>query len=428
MPTHLLCVGDIHLGRKPSRIPADLADSGVPSGALSPAAAWRRVVQVAQERGVDAVVLAGDVVESDNRFFEAYGPLHAGVQQLLSAGIPVIGVAGNHDVEVLPRLAAELEGFVLLGAGGRWETHVVQGRDGSAVRLLGWSFPARRVTTSPLDTVPRGDTGDLPLIGLLHCDLDGRGGPYAPVSSAALQAAPGDAWLLGHIHQPSIRPGARPCGYLGSLTGLDPSEVGQRGAWLLTAGGPGQVLLERLPVAPLRWERVDVDLANVTFGDDLEPAIVAAVRGAHVRLASELGDTRAIGCRVHLVGACPAHRAVVQALAVRDPRTLRIPLDDRVYFVESVEDDARQALDLAALAAGSDPPGLLARLLLALERGGPDADRLVDAAVVELERTVAQPNWAALDSVEDLRTTARRDLERAGRAALDDLLAQRDTR
>src|SRR5262245_1795132 len=128
MEAKLLCIGDMHLGRRPARLPADLE---VDASELGPAAAWKRCTAFAIAERVDAVLLAGDVVESANRFFEAFGVLERGVRELEAAGIRTIGVAGNHDVEVLPRLADEIAGFHLLGRGGRWES-VEVARDGRA--------------------------------------------------------------------------------------------------------------------------------------------------------------------------------------------------------------------------------------------------------------------------------------------------------
>ena len=87
----LLAVGDIHLGRTPSRLPPELADR---ARELGPAEAWRRAVNAAIAAEVGAVLLAGDVVERDDDFFEAYRELSQGVKRLTDAGIAVIGVAG----------------------------------------------------------------------------------------------------------------------------------------------------------------------------------------------------------------------------------------------------------------------------------------------------------------------------------------------
>ena len=100
MSVRILCTGDIHLGRRPSRVP-----EGLDARALGPARAWEALVEKAIELPVDAAALTGDIVDESNKLYEAYSVLQKGVERLLEAGIAVFAVAGNHDYNVLPRLA-----------------------------------------------------------------------------------------------------------------------------------------------------------------------------------------------------------------------------------------------------------------------------------------------------------------------------------
>jgi len=198
---------------------------------IGPAGTWKRIVDAAIEHKVDAVALAGDLVERDNAMFEAYGPLATGVRKLVEQGIIVAGVAGNHDTRVLPKLAAEIDGFHLLGPGGTWSSLPVSGDGGSSVNLVGWSFPSHHHTASPLHTPPPRPDGIN--LGLLHADLFDAGSRYAPVKSADLQSVGYRGWFLGHIHKPDpILTDGTPF-YLGSVTGLKPTETGCHGPVLV---------------------------------------------------------------------------------------------------------------------------------------------------------------------------------------------------
>ena len=88
----LLAIGDIQLGRIPSRLPEELAGR---AHGLGPAEAWHWAVDAAIAAGAKAVLLAGDVVERADDFFEAYRELSRGVKRLADADIAIIGVAGN---------------------------------------------------------------------------------------------------------------------------------------------------------------------------------------------------------------------------------------------------------------------------------------------------------------------------------------------
>ena len=74
MAFRFLAAGDIHLGRRPARVPPDQDVSE-----FAPRRAWRALVQTAIAQQVDAIALTGDVVDQDNRFYEAFSDLQDGV-------------------------------------------------------------------------------------------------------------------------------------------------------------------------------------------------------------------------------------------------------------------------------------------------------------------------------------------------------------
>ena len=424
-PMQLLCLSDIHIGRQPARIPADVVEQcgGRPPG---PALAWERAVDLAIERGVAAVLLAGDVVEQEDDFYEALRDLRHGVERLEASGIPVLGVTGNHDVRVLPRLAERVPGFRLLGAGGVWEEAFIEGGDGERLRVLGWSFPEPIVRTSPLAAglPPRADT---PTVGLLHCDRDQPGSAYAPVASAELAAAPVDAWLLGHIHKPDALVGARPMGYLGSLTGLDPGETGAHGPWLMTLAGDGHIAMEQIPLAPLRWAEVAVPVDELETAEGIHAAVTDALAALHAQLSALARRPDAVGCRLLFTGRTHLRGAIERALAADDPRRIPQARDATVYFVHDWRMNVLPAIDLEALARGSDPAALLAHKIVVL-RGGDSGERreLLASARRRLDPLPARRPFHVLGADAPDEETLAATLESAALRALDELLAQHE--
>ena len=150
----ILAVGDVHLGTNCSGVPDFVSSWGVDPKELTPAAALNLVTDLGIEQNVDAVLFAGDLVESTNARYEAMPPLEECVGRLLEAGVEVIAVAGNHDVEALPRLASLMDGFTLLGAGGRWESKAVTRNKVPVAEIVGWSFGERFVRQSPVAELP----------------------------------------------------------------------------------------------------------------------------------------------------------------------------------------------------------------------------------------------------------------------------------
>mgnify|MGYP000096576153 CR=1 FL=1 len=423
MSLKLLALGDLHLGRLPSRLPDELQDRAREMG---PVGAWRRIVDAAIDERVDAIALAGDVVEDEYDFFEAYRELAAGVERLLDANIRVLGVVGNHDVQVLPRLAEQIEGFELLGRGGEWEQiTLVAGSERMTVH--GWSFPQRVVRLSPL-AEQWFDPGPGPNLGLLHCDCDQTGSAYAPVTTAELQSASLDGWLLGHIHAPDLLSVEHPIGYLGSATGLDSGEPGPRGPWLVTVDGGRIVGIEHWPLAPLHWQRLPVDLTGIESPEDARDRLLAAVNNLDRDLSARSIVPEAAGLRVQFTGRSDLRREVEALFAPEDLAALYVGNSRIHYFVESRRYDLAPTLDMETLAQRGDPPGLLARRLQLLERASDDPERraLIKDAREHLATRGDKPYWRVLgDTTPDDETVATW-LREAGLTALDRLLAQQE--
>lgn len=416
--TTLLAIGDIHLGRIPAALHPDLVDQ---AGQLGPEVAWSRAVTEAINREVDAVLLAGDVVERSRDLLVAYGDLKSGIEKLATAGIPVLAVAGNHDTLVLPRLAGEIDALELLGADGRWQEKSV-----GKLSVIGWSFPRPQVQRSPLRDFPSIAHPER-TIGLLHCDRDQSNSTYAPVSSAELDAAPLAAWLLGHIHQPDRLSGPRPIGYLGSVSALRASETGARGPWLLRWTGSG-IECEQLPLAPLRYEALQLDVGRLESAELLAEATLAAARELATDLARQDYLPDVIGLRLTLVGRCRFQRELADA-GERLIETSR-PWRERgmMMFIQKVDIRTEPDFDLDPLARQSDPCGLLARQLLVLaDPDHPEHQLLLDRSRSRLMRVAGMREFQSLGT--ELDDAAVRDwLQRAGQRALLELLAQRRSR
>ncbi|MBA1147507.1 metallophosphoesterase [Ectothiorhodospiraceae bacterium WFHF3C12] len=423
MALRILAVGDIHLGRRPSRLPQALAER---ARDLGPAGAWGRTVEVAIGQGVDAVVLAGDVIERDEDFYEGYRELQSGVSHLTDAGIRVLGVVGNHDVRVLPRLAAQIPEFHLLGQGGVWEA-VDLGDDGEPLTLWGWSFPQERVPNSPVaDT--RFDRRDGPNLGLLHCDRDQPGSPYAPVSSAELRAAGLDGWLLGHIHAPDALTARDPSGYLGSLTGMDPGEPGAHGPWLITVERGRISEVAQQVLAPLHWAPVELDLTGIEAAESAQTLLLERVRQLDETLNATTRPPAAAGLRVRLTGRTGLGDEAAALFGETEREQVYSGSSGCHYFIERLAVETRPEIALTELAGRADPPGLLARRLLLLDRPADDPDRqaLLAQARQRLDPVHRDPRWQALGGGELDDEAAAEWLRRSGTRLLERMLAQRE--
>lgn len=421
MSLKLLAVGDMHLGRVPSRLPA-----GLDAGRLGPHVAWELTVDAAIRDSVHAVVLAGDVVEKENDFFEGYRYLQGGVKRLAQAGIAVLGVVGNHDASILPRLAKEIEHFDLLGENASWEKREITG-GGELLTLWGWSMPAGTFTSSPLAGVKL-ERGPGLNLGVMHCDLDQSGSRYAPLSRRELESTDLDGWLLGHIHRPDPLAVPRPVGYLGSIMGFDPGEPGLHGPWLVTAEGGRLTAIQQWGLAPVRWERLDVDLSGLTCAEEGKSRLLAAVREMDRSFSGNRWVPDVVGLRVFFTGATRYGSAVERLFSGAAEPFGYSGREGTEFFLEGVRVLTRPETDLVKLAERSDPPGLLARRLLVLGRpeGDPERKSLIDAGRERMESRSMETRWQKLEPQSPSDEDVVGMLRRAGSRLLEELLSQQE--
>lgn len=428
----------MHLGRLPSGLPAGLR--GDPDH--GPVGAWQRTVEHALTLPVRAVALAGDMVHQANAAFGAYGPLEKGIRELTSAGIAVCAVAGNHDAATLPRMADRIDGFTLLGAGGTWAELRLDAGDGPAVRLVGWSFPREHHAQSPFATRPPAPEPGVVTLGILHCDLGASRSSYAPVTYDELRAAGYDRWFLGHEHVPGNPASAEPF-YLGSLTPLDPSEMGAHGPVLVTVPGDGRPpRAERLPLAPVRWDELNLPCSAAEDPRAELPHLLSDGAVAHWRrIEPDQTDLRALGLRVTVTGQAANPETWDRACRAQNLDDLIVEQGLTQVFIQRLASEVTATRDLQKLADGSDPAGLLARRILVLEEAdGPiphvpdpaaERKRLLALAQARLEAVDRRGVFDRLDS-DPAYPPPQKDsdrlpaeLARIARRTLDSLLAQK---
>ncbi len=361
----LLCTGDMHLGRMPSRVDPD-------ETALTVETAWQRFVQTAIDKKVDAVILTGDTVDQDNKMFEAMHWLEVGVGELAEKGIDVIAVAGNHDYDAFPDLVRKLgeeAPLRFIGAGGRWETNILE-RDGApALRLVGWSFPEQFVDTSPLNALVL-DEEAIPTIGLLHCDLLNARSRHAPVVREELARAGVNAWLLGHIHAADAHyaDDGQLQLYPGSLQPLHFNEPGCHGAWMVEVDSDGRARAELIPLASLRYEPLHVSVEGCDTVENVQDHVVESVRENLCAAVDEMPHLHTLVCRLIFTGRTPLSRKVEQ-WAREELGDFKPAYKDAVAVIDDFRLETQPAHDLRELSKTNDPSSVLASLLLAIERG-----------------------------------------------------------
>lgn len=366
---------------------------------------WFQLVNKAIELNVDAVLLAGDIIDRENRFFEAVGQLQEGFAKLQEAEIPLFMVAGNHDYDVLADAVSDKWPDVyLLGASGKWEVFPFT-KEGKQMQLVGWSFSTQHHRQNPLQTLPKEIiSSEHPVLGLLHGDLDNPLSSYAPLTSDDLFQSGVHAWVLGHIHKPARREQhGKHIWYPGSPQAMSPKETGVHGAILIEVHSALDIRRTAVPLSSIRYELLPVQIDPEMDDSKIRLAVLYAIDSFAQNLPDGRDYLEHLILDLELTGSHGDILHVEKVLyeIVNDYTT---DLNGVKVSVRKVNNSITpEVSNLATLAEQSSPAGLLAQAIVALQNNQTSA--LVDSL---------REKWKpAFDSIQS--ASAYSDLRNRGR-------------
>lgn len=425
----ILASADLHLGKQSSNVSKSLSESSVKF-------TWERMIKLAVEERVDAVVLAGDVVDRDNRFFEAIGPLQKGFEMLGEAGIPVAMVSGNHDFDVLPDIIKNraYDHVHLLGEKGEWESKTVTTRNGD-LQVLGWSFPHQHIMEDPLLQLKDAKLNlnlNLPTVGLLHGDLYDQKSQYAPLDAAGFPSGTPQAWVIGHIHKPAVVREQSPLiFYPGSPQALSSKEPGIHGPYILTLEGRNAVV-GQVGLSPVRYESLNVDVTGVESESDFRNRLTQQISVDTRERAGELEKVSRMVYDIELTG---SHSTLTNLekwshFAKQFEQEL---ISETVVAIRKVENRAKPAVEnLEELAKQPTPPGLLAKAIIDLEAGRKSL--LLEELTSKLKEKIGSANRSRTyqplslyeEQLDETDESARELLLKESRQLLGELISQKE--
>ncbi|MCK8823573.1 metallophosphoesterase family protein [Fuchsiella alkaliacetigena] len=425
---NLLCTADLHLGRYPSRIPSEHSSSS-----FSPISIWKDIVRKAINLEVDAVVIAGDIIDRESCYYQAYGPFEQGINSLAAEQIVTFAVAGNHDYDLLPELAASIDSkfFIFLGAEGKWESRQLKRKGEAVLNLCGWSYPQQHVTSSPLVDFELPDNG-LATVALLHAERNNPSSNYAPVASAELKGVGTTAWVLGHVHQPALD--EHSAGIIlnpGSPQPLNPNERKCHSIWTVTIKDPGDFEASRLPIANLKYASLEIDAAQLAEVKQLPGLIFSNLEAQLRREYSFDWSPELILLEVILSGCSDLHLEIDQ-----QRESLIQQLEGRVagsrILIEQLKNQTHPPVELTDLAGANSSVSLLADYLLKLERGEQAElpKELVQRIYNKLNEAYNSNAYTPLKKKNRIKPPSKEDvfklISQQGRRLLAVLLAQKE--
>jgi len=228
-----------------------------------------KIAKLANAEQVDAVLLAGDLLDSDKSYYETGEALARAFSEIRA---PVFIAPGNHDYyhNYAPWAALKLPKNVHIFKSGTPEAIELKGKN---ALIWGAAFTANR-SGGMLENFPAVQPNKLNLM-VLHGQVGSTEEAYNPMTPTQI-AATGLSYLaLGHEHTYSglQKAGDTYYAYAGCPEGRGFDELGTRGV-IIAEVERGRVTDRFIPLGGREYHKLEVSLQDAS---DVEAAIKAAL-------------------------------------------------------------------------------------------------------------------------------------------------------
>lgn len=364
MAIKILATGDIHIGKVSSSVRGD-------SSEIATKNTWLTIVDYAIENNIDVVALTGDIVDKDNRYYEAVGPLQNGFSKLREAKIPVYLVAGNHDFNVLPQLirSEAIQDVHYLGDKGAWEAMTFS-KNNQTIQFIGWSFPTMHFSNNPMESFDSTIVNPSNVsIGLVHGDVGSIESQYAPMSLSDFSSTKVDVWLLGHIHKPEILKQNDPIVYYpGSPHALSPKEQGAHGPILLTVHSKHNIETKQISLSPVRYELLEIDVTGQEDQEAVRNIVTASLNKHAQSIIEELYNVRHLVYDLIFTGKHKSIEEIKSWVSTSIETLLNVNDTNTEITVRKTQINIEPTIEnMEELAKSSTVVGVLAQSILALQ-------------------------------------------------------------
>lgn len=398
----ILAAADLHLGKRSSDITGEHASTKF---------TLKRITQYCIDNQIDVLLLSGDIVDWDNRFFETYGPLQEAFHNLGKHNIKVYLVAGNHDFNVLPQIihTGNNTHVHLLGKGQQWEVKSFT-KNEQTIQFVGWSFANRFVNETAMDTWDASILNPNHLtIGLLHGDVDAHNSSYGPIRLADLQRTNIALWILGHIHKPQQLADRPQVWYPGSPQALSAKETGIHGALLITLAFNQAPQIKQVNLSPVRYENLDIDISGIRNEDELRERIIRELNADTKGKTLELDKVKSLVYHITLVGKSNLAKEIEFWKTNVVDYNIRLETGTKLSVRRVDTQIEPEISDLKQIATQPSPAGILAKTILAIEekQDNPFLEELIEEWIQKMDQTNQVDAYHPLNRERKLENTAK---------------------
>ncbi len=233
-----------------------------------------RVVSLAQEKGADLLLIAGDLFDSHN----ISGDILEEIAQAFSAFSGRVFISpGNHDFwgENTFWTSWALPENVTVFRNGKEVVFIPE----LSVKVYGGAFEGVYREENILKGVSADDSTIN--IAVAHGDL-GAGGPYSPITTEDIRNSNMDYIALGHIHKRTeiLKEGKTFYAYCGCPQGQGFDETGEKGVYFGIVG-KDKAEMEFIPVCRRRFIEESIDISSAKNKREITEFVLNYIKEKH---------------------------------------------------------------------------------------------------------------------------------------------------
>ncbi|MBW3540030.1 MAG: DNA repair exonuclease [Planctomycetes bacterium] len=345
--------------------------------------ALENLVELALDRNVDFVLIAGDLYDGDWKDHNTGLFFVEQMNRLREADVAVVMISGNHDAANKMTKSLRLPENVELLSHTRPATAKSKTLDRAGVAIHGQSFRRPAEFDNLACSYPQKHSGMFN-IGLLHTSLDGAAGheSYAPCTLDHLQQKEYEYWALGHVHTRQTGCEDPPIVFPGNIQGRHIREPGAKGCYVVTADERGRCEREFVPLDVFRWETCTLDATEAKRPDCVLDRFSSALDGL-----TQHHDGLPLAVRVEVTGVTEAYASLLADPVgwTNEVRAAALAAPNGRVWIEKVQWRMAPRRELLDAADHSSPIGTLLGYLQELRDDGPRLHEL-DQVLDDLER------------------------------------------
>lgn len=269
IPFRFIQCGDLHLGT-PFKYIKSLGKQVDEAVNRATYRSFEAIVDLAIEQQVQAVLITGDIYDSDTHNLESQVRFAYECERLSAHSIPVFLVQGNHDPAESWLRNIRLPDMVHIFSATQSERKALFSKGKVVAYIYGISCSEQNRADNVAQFLkPWAD--DPFSIGIFHGTVGSTPDHevVGPTSLSELTESPMKYWAIGHIHKRQILHEAPYVVYAGNTQGLHKKEVGAKGCYLVDVSATGQVSMQFQETAPIRFEQVTIDISSLTNNSDI---------------------------------------------------------------------------------------------------------------------------------------------------------------